>query len=66
MKLTTEQAYTEPQARREACDILTEEANQLANHLDGHADDQPHRVIIAISREIQRLRTIANALKGEE
>lgn len=64
MILTTKQEYTEPQAKREAIDILEEEANQLAKWEDSHRDNPaPHRIQIAISREIQRLRTIANALK---
>lgn len=63
-KLTTEQPYTEPQARREAYDILTEEANKLAMWLEEDESQKPHRAAIAVAREIQRLRNIAIALKG--
>lgn len=57
---------TEPEARREATAILKDEANELAML----ANDQPwkalpHRAKVAIQREIQRLREIANTLTPE-
>ena len=65
MKLTTTMQYTEPQAKREAIDILEEEANQLAGmqHCEAEYNKLPHRAKIAIHREISRLRAIAAALK---
>jgi len=57
---------TEVQARREACNILGEEANQLALlGSDERIKDLPHRAKLAISREIHRLRLIEKTLKGE-
>lgn len=58
---------TEVHARREARDILEEEANRLCDYgLTGkYSETFPHRVKIAVSREIQRLRLIAETLKGE-
>lgn len=66
MKLTTKQGYTLTQANCEAYDILTEEANQLALYLDQQTLQFPHRVNIAISREIQRLRAIADTFKEDD
>jgi hypothetical protein len=65
MKLTSEINYTVPQAIREAIDILEEEANQLAGlqHKPEIYEKLSHRVHIAISREISRLRAIATTLK---
>ncbi len=61
IRLTAEPIiYTVPQAAREAVDILEEEANQLAKFDSALV---PHRVQISILREMQRLRSIANALK---
>lgn len=60
------ESMTEAQARKEALDILGEEANQLAIfETEQCIGDAPHRVKIAIGREIKRLRLIAQALEGE-
>lgn len=58
---------TEVQARRMARDILEEEANQLCkfDNYDTQDCKLPHRVKIAIAREIRRLRAISKMLKGE-
>ena len=62
-KLTSNPAFTEPEAKRMAADVLEEEANQLAMLIgDKEHEKMPHRFHQAIHREIQRLRAIANAL----
>jgi hypothetical protein len=45
---------------QETKDILEEEANRLALWLDGAKKTIPHRVEIAVLREIARLRRLAN------
>lgn len=70
--INVEDNITEVQARRMAASILEEEANELAGwepyqfyHQPERKAELPHRVKISISREIQRLRLIANKIKGE-
>ena len=52
---------TEPEARREAAAILKDEANELAMMADKFPE-LPHRGKVAIQREIQRFRELAEAL----
>lgn len=64
MKLNYQVEYTEPNAKREACDILEEEANELAGFVESKLSHElTHRVRIAIHREIVRLRAISQSLK---
>jgi hypothetical protein len=58
---------TQEALKREAKAVLEEEANQLALLVDfGKFKDMPHRVGIAITREIKRLRAMAEAVIEEE
>ena len=52
MNTLTKFEYTEPQARREAVDVLEEEANQLALRMDAEREKPTltHREKIAVMR----------------
>lgn len=52
---------TQSEARKEAAKILKDEANELAMMADKFPD-LPHRAKVAIQREIQRFRELAEAL----
>lgn len=55
------------EAHQEAAAILKDEANELALMATEKVkwDSIPHRAKVAIQREIQRLRLIADTLKGD-
>lgn len=57
MKLNTPELTSDPAGQ--VIDILEEEANQLTKVLDPNAQNLPHRAVIAILREIERLRKLA-------
>jgi len=46
-------------------DTLLEEANQLSVWTEGNPEKLPHRVLLAIAREIRRLRWLAGQAKCE-
>jgi hypothetical protein len=53
----------EPEPELEAKNVLLEEANQLSVWAAEQPNHTPHRVKLAISREIDRLRKLAISVK---
>ena len=54
---------TQVEARKLAEEVIRDEANSLACVLNDEGKVLPHRAQVAIQREIQRFREIADALK---
>jgi len=57
---------TRKDALDQAASLLKDEANELVFYLNDPRQQLPHRVKVAIQRELQRFREIAEALKPEK